>query len=353
MKALPRELAQHVRDGVVIPAHPLAITADRKLDERYQVALTRYYCDAGVGGLAVGVHTTQFEIHDPKTGLLEPVLALASQTIDASLRSTPRPFLKIAGMIGPTQQALREAELAVNYGYDAGLLSLAAFKQATDEEILQHCARVAEIIPLFGFYLQPAVGGRVLGYHFWRQFAEIPNVVAIKIAPFDRYRTQDVIRAVLDAGQAANIALYTGNDDNIVADLLTDFAFETKHPPAPIVGGLLGHWAVWTRKVVEMLDQIKMQRRAGDLDYQRWLTYGVQVTDANAAFFDPAHDFHGCISGIHEVLRRQGLMQGNWCLNPHESLSPGQMAEIDRVYQSYPHLHDNEFVAQNLDNWLR
>jgi dihydrodipicolinate synthase/N-acetylneuraminate lyase len=256
-------------------------------------------------------------------------------------------------MIGPTEQALHEAELAVRYGYHAGLLSLAAFKQATEDEILRHCARVAEIIPLFGFYLQPAVGGRVLSYNFWRRFAEIPNVIAIKIAPFDRYRTQDVIRAVIDAGQTANIALYTGNDDNIVADLLTDFAFDTKQPDVPIVGGLLGHWAVWTHKVVEMLEQIKAQRRAGDLDYQRWLTYGVQVTDANAAFFDPAHDFHGCISGIHEVLRRQGLMQGNWCLNPHESLSPGQMAEIDRVYQAYPHLHDDEFVAQNLDNWLR
>ncbi len=266
MKFLPRELAAHVQAGQVIPAHPLAITAERRLDERYQVALTRYYCDAGVGGLAVGVHTTQFEIHDPKTGLLEPVLALASQTIAESLRTAPRPFLKVAGLIGGTPQALREAELAVRYGYHAGLLSLAAFKQATDTEILSHCARVAEIISLFGFYLQPAVGGCVLSYHFWRQFAQLPNVVAIKIAPFDRYRTQDVVRAVIDAGQAANLALYTGNDDNIIADLLTDFAFAPSQPPVPIVGGLLGHWAVWTRKVVEMLDQIKVERRAGGID---------------------------------------------------------------------------------------
>ncbi|MFN8494351.1 MAG: hypothetical protein U0350_42520 [Caldilineaceae bacterium] len=350
---LPQASAEHLRDGLVIPAHPLAITADHQLDERHQVALTRYYCDAGVGGLAVGVHTTQFEIHDPKVGLLEPVLALASQTIDAALAQTPRPFMKVAGLIGQTAQALREAELALRYGYHAGLLSLGAFKQASDDEILTHCVRVAEVIPLFGFYLQPAVGGRVLSYRFWRRFAEISNVVAIKIAPFDRYRTLDVVRAVVDAGRAGDIALYTGNDDNIVADLVTDFAFAPDQPPVRIVGGLLGHWAVWTRKVVEMHEQIKAQRRAGVLDYQHWLTYGVQVTDANAAFFDPAHAFHGCITGIHEVLRRQGLMQGNWSLNPQESLSSGQIEEINRVYQAYPHLHDDVFVAENLDRWLR
>lgn len=353
MSSLPHKITQHLHEGVVIPAHPLAVTVDRQLDERHQRALTRYYCAAGVGGLAVGVHTTQFEIHDPKVGLLAPVLELASQTIDESLQANPRPFVKVAGVIGPTEQALREAELAVHYGYHAGLLSVAALKQATDNELLDHCRRVAEVIPLFGFYLQPAVGGRVLSYHFWRRFAEIPNVVAIKIAPFDRYKTLDVVRAVADAGRASEIALYTGNDDAIVADLLTDFPVGPAQPPVRLVGGLLGHWAVWTRRVVEMLELIKTQRRAGQLDYQQWLAYGVQVTDANAAFFDPAHGFHGCITGIHEVLRRQGLLQGEWCINPNESLSPGQIAEIDRVYQAYPHLHDDEFVAQQLDQWLR
>jgi dihydrodipicolinate synthase/N-acetylneuraminate lyase len=314
--------------------------------------LTRYYCDAGVGGLAVGVHTTQFEIHDPKLGLFAPVLELASTTIDECLRVEPRPFLKVAGVIGRTQQALREAELALHYGYHAALLGLSAFKEATDQEIIEHCRRIAEIIPLFGFYLQPAVGGRYLSYHFWRRFAEIPNIIAIKIAPFDRYCTQDVVRAVIDAGCAGRIALYTGNDDNIIADLLTDFALDAEQPPASIVGGLLGHWAVWAQHVVEMHTIIKQQRQAGTLDYRRWLATGVQVTDANAAIFDPANRFHGCISGIHEVLRRQGLMQGVWCLSPNESLSPGQSAEIDRVYRAYPHLHDDAFVSANLDRWL-
>ncbi len=353
MNKLPHEIAQQLQDGLVIPAHPLALTEAHQLDERYQRALTRYYCAAGVGGLAVGVHTTQFEIHDPKVGLLAPVLELASETIDETLHAKPRPFVKVAGVIGGTAQAVREAELALHYGYHAGLLSVAALKTATDDELLAHCRRVAEVIPLFGFYLQPAVGGRVLSYHFWRRFVEIPNVVAIKIAPFDRYRTLDVMRAVADAGRAREIALYTGNDDNIVADLITDFRFHAEEPPLRLVGGLLGHWAVWTQPAVEMLGAIKRQRVLGKIDYAHWLTYGGEVTDANAAFFDPAHGFHGCITGIHEVLRRQGLMQGNWSLNPSESLSPGQMEEIDRVYHSYPHLHDDAFVAQHLDGWLR
>lgn len=352
MVQLPQLLADHVRAGVVIPAHPLAITADHKLDERHQRALTRYYCAAGVGGLAVGVHTTQFEIHDPKVGLLAPVLELASETIDESLQAQPRPFVKVAGVIGQTEQAMREAELAVRYGYHAALLSLAAFKLASDEEILEHCRHVAGILPLFGFYLQPAVGGRVLSYAFWRRFVEIPNVVAIKIAPFDRYRTLDVVRAVADGGRGGEIALYTGNDDNIVTDLLTDFVFGAEGRPVHFVGGLLGHWAVWTHKVVEMLAAIKAARATGDVNYKHWLTYGVQVTDANAALFDAANGFHGCITGIHEVLRRQGLMQGNWSLNPQESLSPGQAAEIDRVCHAYPHLQDDDFVTQNLDRWL-
>ena len=352
MSSLPNAIAKQLQTGAVIPAHPLAVTADRQLDERHQQALTRYYCAAGVGGLAVGVHTTQFEIHDPKVGLLAPVLELASETIDDMLLTDPRPFVKVAGVIGRTEQAVREAELALQYGYHAGLLSVAALKSATDDELLDHCCRVAEVIPLFGFYLQPAVGGRVLSYNFWRRFAEIPNVVAIKVAPFDRYKTLDVVRAIADAGRANEIALYTGNDDNIVADLITDYHVQPTEGPLRFVGGLLGHWAVWTQPAVAMLAAIHHQRAMATLDYAQWLAYNVQVTDANAAFFDPAHAFHGCIAGIHEVLRRQGLMRGNWCLNPNEGLSPGQMEEIDRVYRAYPHLHDDVFVAEHLDEWL-
>ena len=352
MSSLPNAIAKQLQTGAVIPAHPLAVTADRQLDERHQQALTRYYCAAGVGGLAVGVHTTQFEIHDPKVGLLAPVLELASETIDDMLLTDPRPFVKVAGVIGRTEQAVREAELALQYGYHAGLLSVAALKSATDDELLDHCRRVAEVIPLFGFYLQPAVGGRVLSYNFWRRFAEIPNLVAIKVAPFDRYKTLDVVRAIADAGRANEIALYTGNDDNIVADLITDFHVQPTEGPLRFVGGLLGHWAVWTQPAVAMLAAIHHQRAMATLDYAQWLAYNVQVTDANAAFFDPAHAFHGCIAGIHEVLRRQGLMRGNWCLNPNEGLSPGQMEEIDRVYRAYPHLHDDVFVAEHLDEWL-
>lgn len=352
MSKLPEKVTQALQKGVVIPAHPLAVTPDRQLDERHQQALTRYYCAAGVGGLAVGVHTTQFEIHDPKVGLLAPVLELASETIDDMLLTTPRPFIKVAGVIGRTEQAVREAELALQFGYYAGLLSVAALKTATDDELLDHCRRVAEVIPLFGFYLQPAVGGRVLSYTFWRRFAEIPNVVAIKVAPFDRYKTLDVVRAIADAGRANDIALYTGNDDNIVADLITDFYVQPTEGPLRFVGGLLGHWAVWTQPAVAMLAAIQQQRATATLDYAQWLAYNGQVTDANAAFFDPAHAFHGCIAGIHEVLRRQGLMRGNWCLNPNEGLSPGQMEEIDRVYRAYPHLQDDAFVAEHLDEWL-
>lgn len=352
MSKLPNDIAKQLQDGAVIPAHPLAVTGERQLDERHQQALTRYYCAAGVGGLAVGVHTTQFEIHDPKVGLLAPVLELASETIDDMLHTNPRPFIKVAGVIGRTEQALREAEMALRYGYHAGLLSVAALKTASDDELLDHCRRVAEVIPIFGFYLQPAVGGRVLSYNFWRRFAELPNVVAIKVAPFDRYKTLEVVRAIADAGRAGEIALYTGNDDNIVADLITDFHVQPTEGPLRFVGGLLGHWAVWTQPAVAMLAAIHRQRATATLDYAQWLAYNVQVTDANAAFFDPAHAFHGCIAGIHEVLRRQGLMRGNWCLNPNEGLSPGQMEEIDRVYRAYPHLHDDLFVAEHLDEWL-
>jgi dihydrodipicolinate synthase/N-acetylneuraminate lyase len=280
------------------------------------------------------------------------VLELASQTIDEALEKAPRPFIKVAGVCGGTQQALQEAELARGLGYHAGLLSLAALKDADEKQLLEHCRAVAAKFPIIGFYLQPSVGGRVLPYEFWRGFAEIENVVAIKIAPFNRYQTIDVVRAVAEAGRD-DIALYTGNDDSIVVDLLTQFEFEVNGEKVQrrIIGGLLGHWAVWTKKAVELLDEIKVAREKPQIDAE-WLTRAIQVTDSNAAFFDPSHGFAGVIPGIHEVLRRQGLMQGIWCLNPHEVLSPGQAEEINRVYQAYPHLNDDEFVRAHLDSWL-
>ncbi len=352
MTALAPSLAQLLRAGTVIPAHPLALTPDSQLDDCHQRALTRYYCAAGVGGVAVGVHTTQFEIHEPERGLLAPVLALAAATVEESLAAAPRPFILIAGLVGKTEQALAEAELALSLGYHAGLLSLSAFRDAPDEALLEHCRRVAATIPVFGFYLQPAVGGRVLGFDFWRHFVEIDNVVAIKVAPFNRYQTIDVARALAEAGRQDEIALYTGNDDSIVYDLITDFVFDSEQPPVQFVGGLLGQWAVWTKRVVEMHQAIHEQRAQGRVDYAHWLTYGAQLTDANAAIFDSAHSYRGCIPGIHWVLQRQGLMQTIHTLNPHEQLAPGQAAEIERVAAAYPHLGDDDFVAAHLKEWL-
>jgi len=328
-----------LRLGVAIPAHPLALDANRKLDERRQRALTRYYLAAGAGGVAVGVHTTQFEIRDPQVGLFKPVLALAME----ELRKTDA--IRVAGIVGPTEQAVKEAEWAVRCGYHAGLLSLSALRNASVVELIAHARTVASLIPLFGFYLQPAVGGRVLPYEFWRKFVEIENVVAIKMAPFSRYQTLDVVRALAESGRAGEIALYTGNDDSIVVDLLTPFRFGKQ--TVRITGGLLGHWAVWTRRVVELLDRIQKEP-----EWTGWLTLAAEITDANAAFFDVANQFAGCVAGIHEVLRRQGLLAGRWCLNPAEDLSPGQVEEIDRVYAAYPHLNDDDFVRRHLDEWL-
>lgn len=365
----PQPVLDALKRGLVIPAHPLALTAERKLDERRQRALTRYYLAAGAGGVAIGVHTTQFAIRDPKVGLYRPVLELGIETIREEgdrarwLRSGPEgashkrvlsPFaiVAVAGICGETRQAVGEAELAAGLGYHAGLLSLGAMAAATDEELIDHCRAVAGVIPLFGFYLQPSVGGRVLGFDFWRRFAEIENVVAIKIAPFNRYQTIDVLRAVAAAGRAGEIALYTGNDDNIVCDLLTTYQFGAEGR-VRIVGGLLGHWAVWTRKAVELLNEIHRVVASGEAVPRGLLTRAAEITDANAALFDPAHGFAGCIAGLHEILRRQGLLAGRWCLDPNEDLSPGQMAEIDRVCGAYPHLRDDDFVAAHLDEWLR
>ncbi len=330
---------EHLRAGQVIPAHPLALTESRSLDEARQRGLTRYYIDAGAGGVAVGVHTTQFAIRDSGVGLLRPVLELAIDEARANAE-TDRPFAMIAGVCGPTAQASGEAELAAALGYDAGLLSLGGLGNASDDELLAHCRTIAEVIPLFGFYLQPAVGGRVLSYRFWREFAEIPNVWAIKIAPFNRYQTIDVVRAVVEAGRD-DVALYTGNDDNIVADLLTPFPISVGGTTVLrwIDGGLLGQWAVWTRGAVALLAAIKDARASGEYG-PTLLSHGAALTDANAAVFDAANGFAGCIPGIHEVLRRQGLLEGVWCLDPDEVLSPGQAEEISRVERSYPEVTD-------------
>jgi dihydrodipicolinate synthase/N-acetylneuraminate lyase len=344
----------HLQAGQVIPAHPLALTPMREMDERHQRALTRYYVTAGAGGMAVGVHTTGFPIHDGKIGLYRPVLELAAETADASLLTAPRPFVRVAGLIGDTAQALREAQIALALGYHCGLLSLGAWRDATDEAILAHCRRVAEAIPLFGFYLQPAVGGRRLGYRFWREFAEIANVVAIKVAPFDRYATLDVVRALADAGRD-DIALYTGNDDAIVPDLVTDVPVVsggrayTRH----FVGGLLGQWAVWTHTAVRMLDEIKTWRASGNASVPReWLTRGAALTMANAVIFDAANNYTGCLPGILEVLRRQGLVRGTWTFDTHEQLSPGQGEMLARLSVLYPELTDDAFVAEHRDAWL-
>jgi dihydrodipicolinate synthase/N-acetylneuraminate lyase len=364
------ELRQALANGIVIPAHPLALTANRQLDERRQRALTRYYIAAGAGGIAVGVHTTQFAIRDAKFALYRPVLELAAE----EMRRASTRIVRIAGICGRTEQAVSEAGLARDLGYDAGLLSMSALRDDDIDAMIAHCRAVADVIPVVGFYLQPSVGGRLLPYSFWRKFVEIENVVGIKIAPFNRYQTWDVIRAVIES-ERQDIALYTGNDDNIVADLLT--AFGTSNAPRFIAGGLLGHWSVWTRAAVELLEQCKRARAAAwpktamsanasrsdggaiAMDnpvatpgIAQLLRVGVEVTDCNAAFFDAANGFRGCIAGLHDVLRRQGLFEGIWCLDEQEQLSPGQSEALDRVYRAYPHLNDDAFVEEHRATWL-
>jgi hypothetical protein len=353
---IPADLRAGLKRGLVIPACPLALNADRAWDKRRQRALVRYYVDAGAGGLAVGVHSTQFEIRKPEIALYEPVLKLASIEIDAwtARQEREQKLLKIAGVCGRTPQALNEAALAGDLGYHACLLSLSALKDATVPELIAHCRTVAERMPIFGFYLQPAAGGRLLTYDFWRAFAEIPNVLGIKMAPFNRYQTLDVIRGVCEAGRENEIALYTGNDDNIVADLLTPWEIETPRGTrkARIVGGLLGHWGFWTREAVRLLTRIHEITESDQPIPPEFLTLNAQVTDANAVVFDAAHGFAGCLPGIHEMHRRVGLLEGRWCLNPKEKLSPGQSEEIDRICRSYPEMSDAAFVKEHLAGWL-
>jgi dihydrodipicolinate synthase/N-acetylneuraminate lyase len=349
---IPSDSLRLLQKGTVIPALPLALNNKRKLDVRRQRALLRYYLDAGAGGVAVGVHTTQFAIRDPQIGLYAPLLELANEEFNRFATGTKKSIIRIAGVIGKTQQAVSEAKLARENGFHAVLLSVAAFRDSSNEEIIKHCREVAEILPVIGFYLQPAVGGRKLDVNFWREFASIENVVAIKIAPFNRYQTLDVVRGVVESGRSSEIALYTGNDDNILVDLLTNYRIQDGKDVINkrIVGGLLGHWAVWTHSAVRLLASV--HNGLFDCDIQQTLTLANQITDSNAAFFDSANNFAGCIVGLHEVLRRQGLLEGLWTLDPDEVLSPGQMEEIDRVYAAYPELNDDAFIAENIDRWL-
>ena len=349
---LPESVSQVLRQGAVIPAHPLALNAQRQLDPRRQRALSRYYLDAGAGGLAVGVHTTQFAIRE--NGMYAPVLEMAMQTVqDWIPLGGSRPLVMIAGVAGPTSQACAEAATAKAMGYHAGLLSLAALRGANEADILAHCRAVAQVIPLVGFYLQPAVGGVVLSAAFWEAFARIEQVVAIKMAPFNRYRTLDVIHGVVAAQAEERITLYTGNDDHIVLDLVTPFHVKrgAETVQVRIRGGLLGHWSVWTQKAVEQLKRCQEEAARGQISAEL-LALDSKVTDCNSALFDVAHEFAGCIAGCHEVLRRQGLLDGIWCLDPREALSAGQAEELTRVSQAYPDLIDDNFVKRHLARWL-
>ncbi|GLR17358.1 dihydrodipicolinate synthase family protein [Portibacter lacus] len=353
MKTLDPVLKKLLHQGCVIPAHPLALTADRELDEKSQRLLTRYYMASGAGGIAIGVHTTQFQIRDPKINLYKKVLQLAAEEITKA--NLDRPFIKVAGVSGDTAQAMKEAEICAELGYDIVLVSTNGLGDWSEEALLERTRKISEVMPIFGFYLQPAVGGRVLSYDFWKSFSEIKNVQAIKMAPFNRYQTLEVVRAVCASSRCAEIALYTGNDDNIVADLLTTYHINVggKVIKKDIVGGLLGHWAVWTSKAVALLAEIHTIKESGTSIPRETLTWNMEVTDCNAAFFDSANNFKGCIAGIHEVLRRQGLLKGIWCLDEAEKLSIGQFEEITRVYHDYPHLNDDDFVRDNIEDWMK
>ena len=352
MKTLDPEIKSLLHKGAVIPAHPLALNEDRRLNESRQRLLTRYYMASGAGGIAIGVHTTQFKIRDPKINLYQKVLQLAIEEIENA--DLDRPFIKVGGVSGDTEQAVYEAQICAELGYDIVLVSTNGLGNWSEAALLDRAAKIAQIIPVFGFYLQPAVGGRVLSFDFWKAFSEIKNLHAIKMAPFNRYQTLEVVRAVCASSRCDEIALYTGNDDNIVVDLLTTYNVKVgnKFIKKDIVGGLLGHWAVWTQKAVTLLNRVHAIKKSGSDITQEIMTLNVEVTDANAAFFDAANNFQGCIAGLHEVLRRQGILTGIWCLDENETLSAGQYQEIDRVYRDYPDLNDDSFVRMNLNEWM-
>ncbi|MEJ0102663.1 MAG: dihydrodipicolinate synthase family protein [Bacteroidota bacterium] len=348
LASLDSSVNKLLQEGTVIPAHPLALDEHLQVDEERQRLLTRYYLSCGAGGLAVAVHTTQFAIRQPGINLLEPVLKITAEEIQRAQLN--KPFIKVAGICGAASQAIKEAELARKYGYDLGLVSMGGLSAYSESQLVEHVRAIAEIIPVFGFYLQPAAGGRLLSYQFWRGLAEIKNVYAIKVAAFNRYQTLDVVRAVCYSERRNEIALYTGNDDNIVADLLTTYEFkmDSKIIEKKFVGGLLGHWAVWTKAAVNLFKEIRESDKKDNETVKELLTAGTHITDMNAAIFDAANSFHGCIPGIHEVLYRQGLLKGRWCLDPQEQLSPGQLEEIDRVYKFYPQYTDDLFVKKFL-----
>ena len=345
---VPAAIWNTLHEGTVVPAHPLALTGSRTLDTRRQRALTRYYLDSGVGGIAVGVHATQFAIR--QAGLYDTVLELSAAEVATW---TDRPVVLVAGLAGNTADATAEANTAVSLGYHAGLLSLAGHQNSSEDELIEHCSVVAQIIPTIGFYLQPAVGGIRLRESFWNRFAQIENVVAVKVAPFDRYRTLEVAAGIAAAGAARRVALYTGNDDHIVLDLLAPLCvtFEGGDEELQIRGGLLGQWSVWTSRAVEMLAKISAARRLGVISADL-LRQAAELTECNRAIFDAANGFAGCIPGCHEILRRQGLLAGTWCLDPVECLSPGQQAAISRVIAAYPDMNDDAFVRSNLERWL-
>ena len=349
------DIINKLRSGCVIPAHPLALHADNKIDEQHQKALTRYYLASGAGGLAIGVHTTQFAIHNSKVGLYRPVLGLAGETAQEYAKSTNcgEPIM-IAGIVGETRQAVKEAELARELGYHIGLLSLTALRGKSVDDLIDHARQVAKVIPIMGFYLQEAISQMVLDAEFWRKFVEIEGVLAIKIAPFNRYQTLDVLEAVAHSGRADEIALFTGNDDNIIADLLTkhEFNVDGRTVSLQIVGGLLGQWACWTKRAVEYLAGIKKIRETKMQIPQKMLTLASQLTLANKAIFDADNHFAGCIPGILYVLKRQGLVEEVRTLDEHECLSPGQAEKIDKIIENYPQLCDDDFVKENLDTWL-
>ena len=343
-----------LKKGTVIPATPLVLDENRKIDEKGIRLLMKYYLNCGVGGIATAVHTTQFEIRKPEIALFDPILKIVSEEIDGFEKKNNKVIVKVAGVCGAAEQAVREAETAKKYGYDAVLLSPGGLNSLSEEELIERTARVAEIMPVIGFYLQTAVGGRVFSYDYWEKICATENVAAIKCASFNRYQTLDVVRAAAMSERSGEITLYTGNDDNIVIDLLTEYSFDKngKTVKRGFDGGLLGHWSVWTKKAVEIFNRIK-EEKGKEAVSKEMLTLAAQITDSNGAFFDTANNFSGCIPGLHEVLRRQGLMKNIYCLNPEETLSKGQAEEIDRVYRAYPHLNDDKFIADNIEAWKK
>ena len=331
--------------GTVIPAIPLALNENREFDVESQRRMVRYYMAAGSGGVAAAVHSTQFEIRDPKHNLLRPVLETVISEMETFEAKTGKVLVRISGVCGLAEQACKETQLAKELGFDAVLLSPGGLNALSEEELLERTRAVAKVMPVVGFYLQEAVGGRKLSREYWRQLADIPNVVAIKCACFERYRTQDLVKGVMESSRADEVALYTGNDDHIVLDLLTPFVHEGKKKY--FVGGLLGQWSVWTNRAVEIFERCKAARESGMIDAEL-LTVAEHLTEANGAVFDVANRFAGCIPGLHYVLMKQGLMKGTWCLNPDEVLSEGQAELIDTLWRIYPEVADDAFVAEFL-----